>query len=234
MTIMPCMKALGYAIAVGALAATAGCSRPAPAEKPSAQGTYTGAATHGYLLLVGEVRSQMNADNRDRIPTLICGTNPAMLDNQASRIATLKRSLAGFQTAGVDPDAVQFAQDIGAILDAYQAVCLDSAELYREVAHQDEVIQGESPRMPAIKIAMRAPQVDTLGAVAALVDAMARVGETKKPGYMTSAAIVQKLRDDREKLLAAKETHHLFTVRIKADFEKRYPSQDWKAKEILP
>jgi hypothetical protein len=51
---------------------------------------------------------------------------------------------------------------------------------------------------------------------------------------MSSAAMVQKLRDDREKLLAAKEVHHLFTLKVKADFAQRYPSQDWAAKEILP
>jgi hypothetical protein len=224
------MKAFRFAIAAGVLAVAAGCSR---SEAP-VKATYDGPSTRSFLLLVGQVRSQMNNDNKERIPALISGVDAAMLDDQASKLAVLKQSLSKFPTDRVDPDAVQFAQDLEGILDAYQSVCKDSAELYREVARQDEAIQGEEPRMPGIKAAIRAPQVDTLGAVAALVDAMEHAGQTKKPAYMSSDGMVQKLRDDHERLLSSKESHRLFTLKVKADFAKRYPDQDWTAKEILP
>jgi hypothetical protein len=114
-------------------------------------------------------------------------------------MGVLKRSLANFPTDKVDPDAVQFAQNVEVILDAYQAVCADSAELYREVEHQDGLLPDAKPRMPELKTAMRPPQADTLGAVGALIDTMVHLGATAKPAFLTTDAIVQKLRDDREK-----------------------------------
>jgi hypothetical protein len=225
------MKALRHALAAGILVAAFGCTRSGSADKQ----TYDGASTRSYLLLVGQVRSQMNSDNKERIPALICGVDAAMLDNQASKLGVLKQSLSKFPTDNVDPDAVQFAQNVEGIIDLYQAACKDSAELYREVTRQDESMPGLKPRMPAIRTAMRAtPLADTLGALAALVDTMEHAGKTANPGYMSSAGMVQRLRDDHDKLLAAKESHHLFTDKVKSDFAQRYPGQDWNAKEILP
>jgi hypothetical protein len=107
--------------------------------------------------------------------------------------------------------------------------------LYREVARQDETIPGQKPRMPAIRAAMRAaPQADTLGALAALADTVEHAGNSANPGFMSSAAMLQKLRDDHERLIAANESHHLFTIKVRSDFAQRYPGQDWNAKEILP
>jgi hypothetical protein len=225
------MKALRHALAAGVLVAAFGCTRSGSAEKQA----YDGASTRSYLLLVGQVRSQMNSDNKERIPALICGVDTAMLDNQASRLGVLKQSLSNFATAGVDPDAVQFAQSVGGIIDLYQAACRDSAEMYREIAHQDSSLPGQKPRMPAIRAAMRgAPQADTLGALSALADTMDRAGSSSNPGYMSSAGLVQKLRDDHDRLVAAKDSHHALTGKVRADFTQRYPGQDWNAKEILP
>jgi hypothetical protein len=147
------MKALRHALAAGILIAAFGCSRSDSADKQ----TYDGASTRSYLMLVGQVRSQINSDNRERIPAMIGGVDTVMLDNQASKLGVLKQSLSKFPTDNVDPDAVQFAQNIGGIIDLYQAACKDSAELYREVARQDETIPGQKPRMPAIRAAMRGP-----------------------------------------------------------------------------
>jgi hypothetical protein len=227
------MKALRFALVAVALAAAAGCSRSGPAEKPKTV-TYDGASTRGYLLLVGQVRSQINSDNRQRIPALICGLDTVMLGNQAARISKLEQSLAGFPTDNVDPDAVQFAQNVGKILEAYQSACLDSAELFREVAHQDEVLEGQKPRIADLKNLMRAPQGDTVTALEALAAAMGKVGDTKKPGFMSSAAMVQKILDDKDKLLSAREVHHLFVLKVKTDFAQRYPTTNWVGKEILP
>jgi hypothetical protein len=225
------MKALRHVIAAGVLVAAFGCARSGSAEKQA----YDGASTRSFLFLVGQVRSQMNSDNKERIPALIGGADAAMLDNQASRMGVLKQSLSKFAMDNVDPDAVQFAQNVGGIIDLYQAACKDSAELYREIARQDESVPGQRPRMATIRTAMRsAPQADTLGALAALADTVEHAPGSANPKFMSSAGIVQKLRDDRDRLVAAKESHHAFTSKLKSDLAQRYPGQDWNAKEILP
>jgi hypothetical protein len=63
---------------------------------------------------------------------------------------------------------------------------------------------------------------------------MGKVGDTKKPGFMSSAAMVQKILDDKDKLLSAREVHHLFVLKVKTDFAQRYPTTNWVGKEILP
>lgn len=228
------MKVLHIALLVGLLAGATGCSRQSTASAAPAPKAYDGPATRAYLFLVGQIRSQMNSDNKERLPALIRGADSASLDNQAHRTGVLKQSLAGFSTDKVDPDAVQFAQNVEGILDAYQSSCADSAELYREVAHEDEVLTDEKPRLTQLKLAMREPQGDTLGALGVLIDALERMGDTSKPKFMSTGGLLQKLKDDRDRLVETKENHHLFTLKVKSDFTQRYPAVDWKAKEILP
>ena len=48
------------------------------------------------------------------------------------------------------------------------------------------------------------------------------------------APSIENVRRDREDLRAAKQAHHDFSVRVKADFLRRYPGIDWNAKDVLP
>lgn len=221
------MKAIRYALAVCALglAARGALAADAPAD---------GASTRGYLFLVGQVRSQMNADNREEIPALICGADASALARQASHTALLRNSLAGFKTDGVDPEALQFARNVDAILASYAAVCSDSAEFLREVAHQDAASPGSQPRLPRIRATLPSSQADVIGALGKLIDSATKLAPYTGSGPVSTASIEKKLSADLDGLLAAKEAHRKFLQTVKEDLPARYPSQDWTAREILP
>jgi len=225
------MKPFRLALVAG-LVAAAGCSRQAAVATGPA-GAYDGAATQAYLAAVGKIRADVNADNKDRIPALIHGEDTMMLGNEASRFRQYKETLIKIPAAKVDPDAVQFAQNFSAIVDCYASVCNDAAELFREAAHEDELKPDSSPIVPKMKESLPDVQVDAISAVSALTDAMGHLDYVKS-GYLTLDPIIAKLRDDREKLVAAKEVHHLFTVKIKAGFSEKYPDVNWSDRDILP
>jgi len=223
------MKAPGLALGIAVLAAAVGCSRQGGAPR-----AYDAAKTYGYLQRVGRVRSLINADNRDRIPAMIRSRDSVMLGAEATKTEQYKRSLAGIGSEGVDPDALTFTRNFETILDSYRTVCTDSAELFREMGK-------ESPRPPAvaaaplaIRIGADADPVDTIGAVDSLLDSMDRVDTSARAGPAFLRPILNKVRDDRDKLRAAKAAHHDFTVTMKAEFLKWYPGRDWNSKEILP
>jgi hypothetical protein len=224
------MKSLRLALVAGMLAAC-GCSRQAAATPAT---SYDGAATFSYLESVGKIRAQANADNKERIPPLILGVDTLMLGNEASRFSQFKQTILKLPTDKVDPDAVQFAQNFEGIIDAYAAVCSDAAELFREAKHEDDVRPDSTPILPMIHGLLAAdPRADAIGSVTALTDAMEHLN-TVKAGYLTLDPITARLRDDKEKLVAAKEVHHLFTIKVKADFTQRYPSVNWTDREALP
>lgn len=225
------MKALRLAVAASVLAAGAACPRLRAADDAAA--AFDGAATRSFLGLVGQVRSQMNTDNKDRIPELIGGTDILMLGNEAHRLGVLKQSLSAFPKAGVDPEAVQFARNIDAILGTYQDVCADTAELYRELGRGDASAEG-TPRLPELRRQMRAPQVDILNALAVLLDSVSQLPPETRPGFANTGAMVRRLQDDRDRVVAAKDVHHQFMLKLKGDLAKAYPGVDWSAKEILP
>ena len=223
------MNAPGLALGIAVLAAAVGCSRQGEAPR-----AYDAAKTYGYLQRVGRVRSLMNADNRDRIPAMIRGRDSVMLGAEARKTEEYKRTLAGIGSEGVDPDALKFTRNFEAILDSYRTVCADSAELFREMGQ-------ERPRPPAvaaaplvIRIGVDTSQVDTIGAVDSLLDSMDRVDTSPKAGSAFLKPILNKVRDDRDRLRSAKVAHHDFTVTMKAEFLKWYPGRDWNSKEILP
>jgi hypothetical protein len=220
------MKALRSALVAGFLSSALFC--------PRAAAQADGAATHSYLLLVGQVRSQMNFDNKETIPGLVRTLDSVALDNQALAIGVLTHSLAGFPVEGVDPGARQFARNFDAILGAYSAVCMDCAELGREVAREDKDSIDSIPRIPRIRQALKSPLADTIGAARELIGAMERLGPEANTSGFSTAPIVKKLQADVEKLVACKEAHHQFTLKLRAELAQRFAGQDWSAKEILP
>ena len=165
---------------------------------------------------------------------MIRGRDSVMLGAEARKTEEYKRTLAGIGSEGVDPDALKFTRNFEAILDSYRTVCADSAELFREMGQ-------ERPRPPAvaaaplvIRIGVDTSQVDTIGAVDSLLDSMDRVDTSPKAGSAFLKPILNKVRDDRDRLRSAKVAHHDFTVTMKAEFLKWYPGRDWNSKEILP
>ena len=232
------------ALATGLLAGAAGCSRQAPPEAPASPpapaaaaptqaSAYDGAATFAYLDSVAKVRAKVNSDNKSRIPALIRGEDVMMLGNESERLAQDRQELSRLPTGRVDPDAVQFEKNFESILAAYESVCTDSAELYREASHSDEQKPDSPALLPQIKAGFSAPLVDSLGAAAKLVAVVQKIAASQT-GYLPITAMVEKVADDREKLVGAKETHRAFAVKVKSDFAQRYPAVNWSTDEVLP
>ena len=223
------MNAPGRVLILGMLAALAACARRD--EAPTA---YDAASTYGFLQKVGRVRSLINADNKERIPAMIRGRDEMMLSAEGAKTEEYKRSLAGLGSVGVDPDALTFARNFGAILDSYRDVCVDSAELFRELRASNARPPAQAPAPPTIRIGAEANPNDTIGTVDALLESMDRMDAGAKSGAISLQPIVDKVREDRDRLRSAKIAHHDFTVKLKAALARRYPGRDWGAKEILP
>jgi hypothetical protein len=227
-SITPLMNAAGLVLAIGMLAA-AGCSRQDEAPR-----AYDAARTYAYLRNVGHVRALINADNRERIPAMIRSRDSVMLGAQGAKTAEYKRNLAGLAPDGVDPEALKFARNFEAILDWYRSVCMDSAELFREMSAGDPRSPALATAVPEIRIGTEANQGDTIGAVDSLLDSMGRADTGARAGSVYLQPILNKVRDDRDRLREAKAAHHDFTAKLKADLLKWYPGKDWNSKEILP
>jgi hypothetical protein len=233
------MKALRMAVMTGMLVGVAGCSRQAPAVSaaaaPSAPHPAADAtATYAYLEAVGRARAQVNSDNKERIPALISSQDVGSLGTEAATMAHDRQDLDKLSTDTVDPDAVQFARNFEAILAAYESVCTDSAQLFTEAARADDQKPGSSSLMGVFRGSLTTPKADAIGAAGALVDIGDRAADAAKPAELAITPIVQKLREDRDRLVAAKEAHHAFALKVRADFAQRYPNTDWSAKEVLP
>ena len=175
----------------------------------------------------------MNSDNKSRIPALIRGQDIMMLGNEAEHMAQFSQDLSKLAADKVDPDAVQFEKNFEAILVAYETLCTDSAELYREVKHSDEQKPDTPALLPQIRAGFKDPLVDSIGAAAKLVEIVQKISASQN-GYLPVTAMVEKVGDDRDKLIGAKEAHRAFAVKVKADFAQRYPAVNWMTDEVLP
>jgi hypothetical protein len=211
------------------VAALAGASR-LEAGPPAASGE----ATRVFLIKVGQIRARTNAANRDRIPGLIRGQDEAELAAEAARMEEDARSLSASPTAEVDAEAVAFTRNFTAILQAYRAVCLDTAEMFREIRTETARPSDPDRRPPALKFDPATYQRDTLGTLNSLLDSLghARAGDADR--LMFLAASMEMVRRDRDDLRSAKQAHHDFTVKMRADFVQRYPGFDWNSKDVLP
>ena len=222
------MKAPRLLLITGMLAA--GCSprNEAPALNETA-------ATYGYLQKVGRIRSLINADNKERIPAMIRSRDSVMLGAEGAKMEEYKRTVSAIASAGVDPDALVFTRNFEAILDSYRAVCMDSAELFREMKEANA-----RPKVPVIALpevitaGTEASQYDTIGTIDALLASLDRIDTSAKAGSVFLQPIVSKVRADRDGLRSAKAEHHTFTLKLKTELMRRHPGMDWASKEILP
>jgi hypothetical protein len=194
----------------------------------------SGDETRIFLMKVGQIRARTNADNRDRIPGLIRGQDEAELAAEAARMEEDAHSLGAIPPAEVDAEAVAFTRNFVAILQAYRAVCLDTAEMFREI-RTETARQSDPDRRPlALKFDPATYQRDTLGTLNSLLDSLSRARAADADRLMFLAASMEMVRRDRDDLRSAKQAHHDFTVKMKADFVQRYPSLDWNSKDVLP
>ena len=223
------MKAAARVLIAGLLAAVAACARRQEAPK-----AYDAKSTYEYLQDVGRVRAQSNADNKERIPAMIRNRDLVMLGTQSARTEDYKRALAALPTAGVDPDALLFAKNFEAILDSYRSVCMDAAELFRELQAANARPSAPAVVLPPVRFGTEAYQTDTIGTVDSLLESLDRLDTGARTGTVALQPIIGKLRVDRDSLRAAKVAHHDFSVKLKATLAQRYPGRDWNAKEILP
>jgi len=223
------MNARPLVLMVGVLAACAGCSRHD--ETPRAFGA---TETYNYLQKVGLIRALINTDNKERIPAMIRSQDAVMLGAQGEKTGEYRHTLSTLNSGGVDPDALMFTRNFEAILDSYKSVCLDSAELFREIKRANSRTSGPVIVLPDIRFGTEAYQSDTIGTIDSLLDSLDRLdsGARSSAGFLR--AIVDKVRDDRDRLRSAKVAHHEFTNKMKAEFPQRYPDQDWASNEILP
>ena len=223
------MNAQRLVLVVGVLAASVGCSRHDDAPR-----VFGAAETYSYLQKVGQIRVLINADNKERIPAMIRGQDHVMLGAQAKKIDEYGHTLSMLSSNRVDPDAVTFTKNFETILDSYKSVCLDSAELYREIKKANARPSGPIIVLPAIRPGTEPYQTDTIGTIDSLLESLGRMDSAARTGAVFLQPIVDKLRDDRDKLRSAKVAHHEFTKKLKAEFPQRYPDLDWTSKEILP
>lgn len=216
-------------LVIGVLAAAAGCSgQDAQLQPIGAQ------QTHDYLRQVGRIRSLANVDNKERIPAMIRGGDAAMLESEGARTEEYQQSLAKIGSNGVDPDALRFTRNFEAILDSYRSACTDLAELFRAIKEADAGAPGQEAGLPEIRFGPELDKADTLGMLNSMLEPAGWADSAAKKGGASLQPILNKVREDREKLRTAKDAHHEFTRAIKAGFADRYPGLDWTSKEILP
>jgi hypothetical protein len=223
------MNAQRLVLMIGVLAACVGCTRRDEASK-----AFRAAETHSYLQKVGQIRVLINSDNKERIPAMIRGQDLVMLGAQGEKTDEYEHTLSTLRSTGVDPDAVTFTKNFEAILDSYKAVCLDSAELFREIKKANARASGPAIALPGLSPGGEPYKGDTIAAIDLLLESLARMDSAARAGTVFLQPMVDKVRDDRDRLRSAKVAHHEFTKKLKAEFPLRYPDLDWTSKEILP
>jgi hypothetical protein len=214
-------------LAMSAMAAASACLGQDASKFASADTTYR------YLREVGRVRSLVNSDNRETIPNLLQGQDPAALIDEAKKMDGYKETVDNIDPTDVDPDAVQFKESFKVIVDSYKTVCLDAAELYKEVAAADAKPRANPmlyPRGGKLELMING----TLGALDSLFGVLDNVDRDSHPGRSALQPIVDKLHADEDKLKAAHDSHHDFTAKLKSELTDRYQGTDWTAREILP
>jgi hypothetical protein len=208
---------------IAALATLTGCAR-------------TGTKTYHYLREVGRVRALYNTDASERIPSEIRGSNPREIQRQLSeaarRIEQYKQTLIGLSADGVDPAAVKFTQDLEAFFDSVKSLYIDTSALVTAFHARNR--GPEINPMTVIELLAFA----YLGNVRGTVEASTEVLDTIQRQNFTSEQFlrpyVEKVRSDREQIVATRDTLHQQAAQDKSDFTQRFPDQDWTLVEVLP
>lgn len=178
-----------------ALACAGGCSRPgAQAEGPAAR---------AFLEGVVKVRGQMTADDMVRIPAMIRGEDFIMMTDQVVRIGRYRLALSKLDPARAEAKAVRFRKGMESLLNTFRFVCLDTAELFREIKEFDTRHPDREPLAPALLSAMRQSRGSTLEALDSLLDALGDLDTSAGNGGIDLAPIINSVRADRANLRQA-------------------------------
>jgi hypothetical protein len=214
-------------LALSAMAAVSACLAQDSSKFASADTTYR------YLREIGRVRADVNTDNRETIPALLQGRDPAALADEAKKMDAYAQTVDNIDSTDVDSDAVQFKESFKVIVASYKSVCLDAAELYRDVAAAESK-PGTNPMLNPRGGKLELMQNGTLAAMDSLLNVLDHVDKDANPGRAALQPIVDKLHADEDKLKAAHDSHHDLTAKLKAELTDRYQGTDWTAREILP
>jgi hypothetical protein len=214
-------------LAISAMVFASACPGQDASKFASADTTYR------YLREIGRVRAEVNGDNRQTIPNLLQGQDPAALVGEAKKLDGFRETVDNIDPTDVDPDAVQFKESFKVILESYKSICMDAAELYKQV----EAADAKTPSVPMLhhrgeKLSLMLN--DTPGAVTSLLDILDHVDRDSHPGRAALQTVVDRLQADMDKLKAVHDSHHELTAKLKAELTDRYQGTDWTAKEILP
>jgi hypothetical protein len=221
------MRERRLVLAISAMAAASACLGQDSTKFASADTTYR------YLREVGRVRAMVNTDNRETIPNLLQGENPAALAAEAKALNGYIQTVDNIDPTDVDPEAVQFKDSFKSIVAAYKSVCLDAAVLYKQVAAADAQ-PGARPLLHVKGGRLDLMINGTLAAMDSLLGVLDRVDKGANPGAAALQPLVDKLHADEDRLKAAHDSHHDLTAKLKTDFADRYQGTDWTAREILP
>jgi hypothetical protein len=214
-------------LAISVVSAGSACLAQDASKFASADTTYR------YLREIGRVRADVNTDNRETLPGLLQGHDPAALADEAKKLEGYRQTVDNIDPTDVDPDAVRFKESFKVIVEAYRSVCLDAAELYKEVAAA-EAKPGTSPILHPRGGKLELMQNGTLAAMDSLLSVLDHVDKDAHPGRAALQPIVDKLKADEDRLKAAHDSHHDLTAKLKAELTDRYQGTDWTAREILP
>jgi hypothetical protein len=208
------MSARNVAIAVSVLACACGCSRSGGPGDPAVQGA---AETRIFLQQLVQVRGLINADNADRIPAMIRGEDSTMLTEQVLRFGQYRQTLSKLDPSRVDAQVLQLGRSVEGLLGAYRSVCLDSAELFREIVELDSKQPERGPMAPAIKNAMASSQGDTLAALDSLIEATGDLDTSPNGSAVFLVPVLNAVRGDRAKLKLAIDAQQELARQIKTD-----------------
>ena len=178
-----------------------GCSRPV-AESAKGPGDPEKVT---FLHEVVRVRAQMGADDLRRIPAMIRREDGIMMTDQVVRVGRYRMAISKLDPANVDPKVVKLRQGMEELLDAYRFMCLNTAELFREVKAFDSGYPDRAPLAPALLSSMRLSRGNTVEALDSLLDALGGMDTSARKGGIDLAPIINSIRSDRARLGQALE-----------------------------
>jgi hypothetical protein len=193
----------------------------------------TGVKTFNYLREVGRVRQLYNTDAA-RSALGVRQLQFAKLEESANRVEQYKQTLLGSSADGVDPEAVQFTQSCASFLDSVRLMYLDAAQLMKADLESRRKHFGPSPIMPIVAGAVAAYEDNLGGVLKALGELLDDAQKSNAARLQYLAPSINKLRESRSAVIAARQTLHAQADKVRADFQRNYPDNDWTLPEILP
>jgi len=191
------MTARARLLFAASLALALGCPRPRAEPEKGAP------PKPSFLQEVIKARLQLASDSESRIPALIRREDAVMMTNELERIARYRVTVGKLDASNVEPKVARVRQGLLALLDVYRFTCIDTAELFREIAAFDAGRPGRPPLAPALLSAMRASKGDTVAALDSLLSALGGRDTRAAEGGVNLGPIIGSVRSDAAALRKA-------------------------------